>query len=133
VSDILVNAITPVVAAIGWSPVFISIVFVAIAGNAAEYASAITAAAKDRMDLALQISMGSAAQIAQFVGPVLILLSLLFASPLNLIFSPYELIAIALSTFIANFVVLDGESNWLEGLQLIAAYLIIAGGFFFFK
>lgn len=131
VSDILVGSITPVVSSLGWTPVFVSAVLVAIAGNVAEHTSAVTAAIKNRMDLSIQISMGSAVQIAQFVGPALVLASFVLGNPLNLVFSTYEIIAIIVATIIANFVVLDGESNWLEGFQLIAAYAIIAAGFFF--
>ena len=131
VSEILVGSIEPIVSAYGWTELFIGVVFVAIIGNAAEHTSAIVMAVKNRMDLAIQISIGSATQIAMFVTPLLVLLSLIFTNHLTLIFNSFELIAIVLSVLIANLVIQDGESNWLEGLQLVAAYIIMAVAFFF--
>lgn len=130
-SEILVGAIEPVVAAFGWTELFIGVIFVAIIGNAAEHSSAIVTAMKNRMDLALQISIGSANQIAMFVAPFLVLVSLLFSTPMTLVFNMFELISIVLAILIANLVVQDGESNWLEGLQLIMAYAIIGVAFYF--
>ena len=130
-SEILVGSIEPVVAKFGWTELFIGVIFVAIIGNAAEHTSAVMMALKNRMDLALQISIGSATQIAMFVAPVLVLFSLLFKNNMSLIFNTFELIAIVLSVMITNLVVEDGESNWLEGLQLMMAYAIMAVAFFF--
>ncbi len=87
-------------------------------------------AMKNRMDLALQVSIGSATQIAMFVAPFLVLVSLLFKTQMNLVFNTFELIAIVLSILIINLIMGDGESNWLEGLQLLMAYLIMAVAFF---
>ncbi len=130
-SEILVSSIGPVVKSLGWTQLFIGVIFIAIIGNAAEHTSAIIMATKNRMDLALQISIGSATQIAMFVAPFLVLVSLLFKTQMSLVFNTFELIAIILSILIANLVVEDGESNWLEGLQLLMAYLIMAVAFFF--
>lgn len=130
-SEILVGAIEPVIVAFGWTELFIGVIVIAIIGNAAEHTSAIVTAMKNRMDLALQISIGSATQIAMFVAPALVLLSLLFKTRMNLVFNTFELIAIVLSILIANLVVEDGESNWLEGVQLLMAYAIMAVAFFF--
>ena len=130
-SEILVGSIEPVAQNLGWTELFIGVIFVAIIGNAAEHVSAITMAVKNRMDLALQISIGSATQIAMFVAPALVLVSLMFKNQMSLIFNTFELIAIVLSILIANLIVEDGESNWFEGLQLIAAYTIMAVAFFF--
>lgn len=130
-SEVLVGAIEPLIITFGWTELFIGVIFVAIIGNAAEHTSAITVAIKNRMDLALQISVGSATQIAMFVAPVLVLVSLMFAQPMSLIFRPFELITIVLAVLAANLVVQDGESNWLEGLQLLVAYAMIAVAFFF--
>lgn len=130
-SEILVGAIEPVVAAFGWTELFIGVIFIAIIGNVAEHTSAIVMAVKNRMDLSLQISIGSATQIAMFVAPLLVLISLFFKTPMNLVFNTFELIAIVLSILITNLVVEDGESNWLEGLQLLMAYAIMAVAFFF--
>jgi len=130
-SEILVGSIEPIVKQFGWTELFIGVIFVAIIGNAAEHTSAITMAVKNKMDLALQISIGSATQIAMFVAPVLVLISLVFREPMSLVFNIFELVAIVLSVLIANMITKDGESNWLEGLQLLMAYAIMAVAFFF--
>lgn len=130
-SEILVGSIEPVVASFGWTQLFIGVIFIAIIGNAAEHTSAIVTAMKNRMDLALQISIGSTTQIAMFVAPFLVLISLFFKTQMSLVFNTFELIAIVLSILIANLVVEDGESNWFEGVQLLMAYAIMAVAFFF--
>jgi len=130
-SEILVGSIEPIVKALGWTELFIGVIFVAIIGNAAEHTSAITMAFKNKMDLVLQISIGSATQIAMFVAPVLVIISLFFRESMSLIFNIFELIAIVLSVLIANMITEDGESNWLEGLQLLVAYAIMGVAFFF--
>lgn len=130
-SEILVGSIEPIVKGLGWTELFIGVVVVAVVGNAAEHTSAIIMAMKNKMDLAIQVSVGSATQIVMFVAPLLVLISLLFPQSMSLVFNIFELIAIVLSVLIVNFVVEDGESNWLEGLQLIMAYCIIAVAFFF--
>ena len=129
-SEILVGAVEPLIESYGWSATFIGVIVIAIIGNAAEHASAVVVAIKNKMDLALQIAIGSATQISMLVAPLLVLLSLAFTHQLNLIFDLFELAAIVLSVLVVNAVVDDGESNWLEGLQLIIAYLIIAVAFF---
>ena len=131
VSDILVGAIQPLVAAFGWSELFVGVILLAIIGNAAENLSAVTVARKNRMDLSLQIAIGSATQIALVVAPVLVLASALFGQHMNLIFNTFELVAIVLSVIVVNAIVVDGESNWLEGVQLLVAYIIVAVAFFF--
>ena len=131
VSEILVGSIEPLVAQLGWTELFIGVVFIAIIGNAAEHASAVTVALKNRMDLALQISIGSATQIAMLVAPLLVLTSLFFSTPMNLVFNMFELVSIILSVIMVNLIVADGESNWLEGAQLLVSYAIIAVAFFF--
>ena len=130
-SSILVDAIEPMVSRLGWTDLFIGVVFVAIIGNAAEHVSAITMAIKNKMDLALQVSIGSATQIAMFVAPALVLVSLFFPSHMNLVFGTFELVAIVFSVTIVNAIVEDGESNWFEGVQLLIAYVIIAVAFYF--
>jgi Ca2+:H+ antiporter len=125
-----VGSIEPVALRLGWTQLFIGVVVVALVGNAAEHTSAIVVAAKNQMDLTLQISIGSATQISMFVAPVLVLISVSFAEPMNLVFNSFELVAIILSVLIVNQVVGDGESNWFEGLQLLLAYGIIAAAFF---
>ena len=131
-SEILVRAIEPTVEVFGWSELFIGVIFVAIIGNAAEHMSAVTIALKNRMDLSLQISIGSATQAAMFAAPLLVLASLVLGNPMDLVFTTFELIAIMLSVLITNLAVGDGESHWLKGLQLLMAYFIMAVAFFFY-
>jgi Ca2+:H+ antiporter len=130
VSDILVTSVEPLAASLGWSQLFIGVIVVAVVGNAAENASAVLIARNNRMDVALQISIGSATQIVLLVAPVLVLLGAVLGQPMNLVFTTLELVAMVLAVVIVNFVVQDGESNWLEGLQLLAAYAIMAIAFF---
>lgn len=131
-SEMLVGSIEPLVHAFGWSELFIGVIFVAIVGNAAEHASAITMAIKNRMDLSLQIAIGSTVQIAMLVAPLLVLISLLFPVHMPLLFTPLEVGVILFSVLIANLVIQDGESNWLEGIQLLFTYIIIGIAFFYF-
>ncbi len=130
-SDILVNSISGAIDSLGWTQLFIGVVILAIIGNIAEHASAVTVAIKNRMDISLQISFGSATQMALFVAPLLVIVSLFLPYKMNLVFNIFELVAIVLSVFIANAVIEDGESNWLEGIQLMITYVIIAVAFFF--
>jgi len=132
-SEILVQSLEPSIAILHWSQLFVGVVVLAIIGNIAEHTSAITVALKNRMDLSLQIALGSATQMAVFIAPLLVIISAFFQYKMNLIFNIFELVAIILSIFIANSVVEDGESNWLEGLQLMTAYVIIAVAFFFYS
>ena len=106
------------------------IILVPIIGNAAEHSTAIIMAVKDKMNAAIEIALGSSLQIILFVIPVLVLLSLFF-TPMSIVFTPFELVAVASSVIIADRVSADGESNWLEGLQLVIVYLIIGAAFFF--
>jgi Ca2+:H+ antiporter len=130
VSEILVQAITPALKHLGWTELFMGTVVVAIIGNAAEHFSAVVMASKNRMDLSLQIAAGSAIQVAMLIVPLLVFISLIIHKDMNLVFSTFELAAIILSIIICNMVVQDGESNWLEGAQLLSAYGIIAVAFF---
>ena len=130
-SEILVGSIEPLVVSFGWTELFIGVIFVAIIGNAAEHTSAITMAVKGKMDLALQVAIGSATQIVMFVAPALVLVSLFFPTNMSLVFNTFELVAIIFSVFVVNSVIEDGESNWFEGFQLVMAYIIIAVAFYF--
>lgn len=130
-SENLVGAIEPLVASLGWTQLFVGVIFVAIIGNAAEHASAITVALRDKMDLSLQIATGSATQIAMFVTPVLVLLSIPLLHPMTLVFDTFELACMLFSVFVVNAIIEDGESNWLEGFQLLLAYALMAVAFFF--
>lgn len=128
-SEFLVNGIEPITQSLGWSEFFVGIILIPIVGNAAEHSTAVVMARKNKMDVSLEIAIGSSLQIILFVAPVLIFLSLLF-TPMSIVFNPFELVALIASVLIANRVSQDGESNWLEGIQLIAVYAIIAASFF---
>jgi Ca2+:H+ antiporter len=130
-SEILVGAIEPVVEQWGLTELFLGVVLVPIVGNTAEHLVAVQVAAANKMDLSLGIAIGSTLQIALFVAPVLVFVSLLLGNPMNLIFNAYELAAIGGAVAIATLVSIDGESNWLEGAQLLAVYLVVVLGFFF--
>jgi len=130
-ADLLVGAIQPAAVALGLTELFIGVVIVGIVGNAAEHFTAIVVAAKGQMELAFHISIGSSAQVALLVAPVLVLASLLFGQPMDLVFNPFEIVAIALAVFAVAIVSLDGETNWFEGLQLVAVYLVLAIAFYF--
>ena len=129
-SEIFVGTVEPMAESAGLSKTFVGIILVPIIGNAAEHSTAIIMAMKNKMNAAVEIALGSSLQIILFVVPVLILLSLFF-SPMSIVFTPFELVAVTASVLIANRVASDGESNWLEGLQLVAVYCIIGTAFFF--
>jgi Ca2+:H+ antiporter len=130
-SEFLVGSLGPTVQSLGLSRVFVGLVVVAIIGNAAEHASAVFFALRDKMDVAMEISFGSATQIALFVAPLLVFVSLLLGRPMDFVFSGLEVIAVALATISVAAIVLDGRSNWLEGAQLLGAYVIVCATFFF--
>ena len=129
-AEILIGALEPALQALGMTELFAGVIVIAIVGNAAEHYSAITAAANDEMTLAVEISIGSSAQIALMVAPLLVLISPLFGPPMSLVFNAFEIVAIGLSVATAALVAFDGESNWLEGLQLLGVYFIVAASFY---
>ncbi len=130
-SEILVGAVEHTVAAMGLSEFFLGIIIVPLVGNVAEHLVGVQAALKNQMELSLSISIGSSLQIALFVAPVLVFVSLLLGHALTLVFNQFELIALFGASLIAALVALDGESNWLEGAQLLVVYLIIGLAFFY--
>jgi Ca2+:H+ antiporter len=131
-SEILVGSISDASEEIGLSEFFVGVFVVAIVGNAAEHWVAVLVAAKDKMDLAVNIAIGSSAQIALFVAPVLVLLSFVVGpDPMALVFNGYELGALLFAVLIANLVTQDGESNWFEGVQLLALYAVLGLVFYF--
>ena len=132
VSELLVESVSATAQDLGMTNLFVGVVIVALVGNAAEHFSAIVMAADDKMDAAIAIAVGSSTQIALFVAPVLVFLSYLIAPhPMDLLFTTFELVAIALSVVSIAFIAHDGETNWMEGVQLLAVYAILALGFFF--
>src|SRR3954468_6069166 len=131
-SEILVGSINDASASIGLSNFFVGLIVVAIVGNAAEHWVAVYFAMKDKMDLTVNIAIGSSAQIALFVAPVLVLLSFVVGpNPMALVFNGYELAGLLFAVLIANFLTQEGESNWFEGVQLLAVYAVLGLVFYF--
>lgn len=130
-SEALVGAVESVTHELGLSEIFIGIIVIPLVGNVAEHLVAVQVAYKNKMELSLAVSLGSSLQIALFVAPVLVFISLLFGPPLLLVFDEFELVALVSSSLIAAFIAQDGESNWLEGALLLGVYLMIGMAFFF--
>ena len=130
-SEILVGAVEPVVEAVGVTEFFLGVIIIPLVGNVAEHLVGVQMAIKNRMELSLAISVGSSLQIALFVAPALVFISLLMGNPLTLVFNQFELISLVAAVLIAALVSLDGESNWLEGAQLLVVYIIIGLAFFY--
>ena len=131
-SELLVSSVEHAGDAAGMSEVFIGVILVAIIGNAAEHSTAVLMAIKNKMDLSLNIAVGSSLQIALFVAPVLVLLSYVIGpAPMDLLFTTMEVVAIAASVGIITLISQDGETHWMEGVQLLAVYAILAVAFFF--
>jgi Ca2+:H+ antiporter len=131
-AEFLVGAATETAEALGWSEVFVGVIVVAIIGNAAEHSTAVMMALKNKMDIAINIAVGSSIQVALFVAPLLVLLSYAIAPhPMDLIFTRLEVLAIAVSVLIMGYVAADGESHWMEGVQLLAVYAILGIAFYF--
>ena len=130
-SEVLVGSIEPVAEAWGLSDLFIGVMLVPLVGNIAEHIVAVQMAYQNKMDLSLGIAVGSGLQIALFVTPVLIGVSVLLGTPMSLVFSQYELAALVGAALIAAMISVDGESNWLEGAQLLGLYLMLGIAFFF--
>lgn len=130
VSESLVHTFESVAHTFGWTELFIGVIVVAIVGNAAEHASAIIFAYKNKMDIAVEIAIGSTLQIAMFVAPILVLISLFFDVQMPLVFTLPELIAMVTSVFLMVIISNDGETNWFEGATLLAAYIIMGFGFY---
>jgi Ca2+:H+ antiporter len=130
-SEVLVHTLEPAVASLGISEFFIGIILIPLIGNLAEHVVGVTLAYKNRMDFSLITSIGSATQIALFAVPILVFFGLVVGNPVTLVFSPLEVVAVAVAVFIAGFIALDGRSNWVEGLQLMSVYAILAIAFFY--
>ena len=130
-SEFLVGAVEQTARVFGMTEVFVGVILVAVIGNAAEHSTAVLAARKNHMDLAMNIAVGSSTQIALFVAPVLVFASYAFGKPMNLHFTNFEVLAVAVSVGSLSLISADGESNWLEGVQLLAVYLILAVAFYF--
>ena len=130
-SEFLVGSLEPALETLGLSELFVGLIVIPIIGNAAEHSSAVLFAVRNKVDITLEIAIGSSTQIALFVAPALVFISLAVGHPMDFVFSTFEVAAVALSTFLVFMISSDGRSNWLEGAQLMGAYLIMAISFFF--
>lgn len=130
-SEFLVGAVEPVTKSLGLSEFFLGIILIPLVGNAAEHFVAVQVAAKNKLDLSLSIAIGSSLQIALFVAPLLVFISIAMGHTMPLEFTSYEVLAVTAASLIAALVSLDGRSNWLEGAMLLVLYSILAVGFFF--
>lgn len=130
-SEFLVGAVEPMVEQLGISEFFVGIILVPIIGNVAEHVVALEVAAKNQMDLSMGIALGSSLQIALFVAPLLVFLSIPLGHPLTLEFTSLELVALLAASIVAAHVSVDGETNWFEGVLLVALYVVMAAAFFF--
>ncbi len=130
-AELLVQQVEGTAEAIGLTHMFIGVIVVAIIGNAAEHSTAIMMAMKNKMDLGINIALGSSTQIALFVAPVIVFASFIMGKPMDLCFSEFEVMAVVVSVIILPFVTFDGESNWMEGVQLLAVYIVLGATFYF--
>ncbi|KAH3663662.1 hypothetical protein OGAPHI_005063 [Ogataea philodendri] len=131
-ADYLVSSIDDIVESSGLSKTFIGLIVIPIVGNAAEHVTAVVVAVKNKMDLAVGVAVGSSIQISLFVTPFLVLIGWVFDVPMSLYFSTFETAVMFVAVLITNYLILDGESNWLEGVMLVSTYVIIAISFFFY-
>ncbi|MEC4804217.1 MAG: calcium/proton exchanger [Jaaginema sp. PMC 1079.18] len=130
-SELLVDAFEEATESLGLTALFTGVILLPIIGNAAEHATAVTVAIKNKMDLSLSVAVGSSMQIALFVAPVLVISGWIIGQPMDLDFNPFELVAVAVAVLIVNSICSDGKSNWLEGGLLLAVYTILSFAFFF--
>jgi Ca2+:H+ antiporter len=130
-SELLVGALEVATEQLGLTSLFTGVIVLPVIGNAAEHATAVTVAMKNKMDLSVSVAVGSSLQIALFVAPILVLAGWVVGQPMDLNFNPFELVAVAVAVLIANSISSDGRSNWLEGTLLLATYTILGLAFFF--
>ncbi len=130
-SEFLVGSLEAATKGLGLTELFTGVILLPIIGNAAEHATAVTVAMKNKMDLSVAVAVGSSMQIALFVAPLLVIIGWIIGQPMDLDFNPFELVAVAVAVLITNSISSDGKSNWLEGMLLLAAYAILALAFFF--
>jgi Ca2+:H+ antiporter len=131
-SDVLVEAIRPTLAALGMSELFAGIVIIPIIGNISENVVGVQLALQNNMNFSMVISLGASLQVALFVAPLLVIASLFLGHPMDLVFTPLELVTLGFATLTMAQIANDGESNWLEGAELVAVYAIVATAFFVF-
>jgi Ca2+:H+ antiporter len=130
-SELLVHATSEATRALGVSTMFLGLIVIPIIGNAAEHAAAVMLSRKGQIELGLQIALGSSTQIALLVAPLLVFAGVLLGTNMNLVFQPFEVVALGMATLVTAIITLDGESHWFEGVQLLAVYAMVAVGAFF--
>ncbi|NJR51758.1 MAG: calcium/proton exchanger [Leptolyngbyaceae cyanobacterium CSU_1_3] len=130
-SELLVDRLEVATSQLGLTALFTGVILLPIVGNAAEHATAVTVAMKDKMDLSVSVAVGSSLQIALFVAPLLVIIGWILGKPMDLNFNPFELVAVAVAVLITNSISSDGRSNWLEGTLLLAAYAVLGLAFYF--
>ena len=132
-SELLVSSLTPAIEALSLPPIFVGLIVIPIIGNAAEHSSAVFFAIKNRLDVTLEIAVGSSTQVAMFVAPILVFVSLALGHPMDFVFTAFEIAVVSVGTLIVALIALEGRSNWLSGMQLVGAYIVIAAAGFFIK
>jgi Ca2+:H+ antiporter len=130
-SELLVSALNPALQTLRISPIFVGLILIPVIGNAAEHASAVFFAIRDKIDVTLEIAVGSSTQVALFVAPAMVFISLAMGRPMDFVFTGFEIGAVFVATLIIAVISRDGHSNWLEGLQLVSVYVIVALAAFF--
>src|SRR5260370_1244148 len=130
-SELLVSALNPALQTLKISPIFVGLILIPIIGNASEHVSAAFFALRDKLHITLEIAVGSSTQVALFVAPAMVFVSLVLGRPMDFVFTGFEIGAVFIATLIIAVISRDGHSNWLEGLQLISVYVIVALAAFF--
>jgi Ca2+:H+ antiporter len=125
-SELLVSSLHPAIEALHIPAMFVGLILIPIIGNAAEHASAVAFAVRRKLDVTLEIAVGSSTQVALFVAPILVFISLALGHPMDFVFTGFEVAVVGVATVIVAVISLDGETNWLEGMQLVGAYAVIA-------
>jgi Ca2+:H+ antiporter len=130
-SELLVDSLEAATEMLGLTALFTGVILLPIVGNAAEHATAVSVAMKNKMDLSVSVAVGSSLQIALFVAPVLVIAGWILHQPMDLNFNSFELVAVAVAVLITNSISSDGRSNWLEGTLLLASYAVLGLAFYF--
>lgn len=130
-SEIFVGAVEEATAGLGLTPLFTGVILLPLVGGAAEYVTAVTVALKNNMDLSVSVAMGSSLLVALLVAPMLVLVGQAIGQPMDLNFNLFEVIAVVIAVAVANLISLDGRSNWLEGVLLLATYIVLGAAFYF--
>jgi Ca2+:H+ antiporter len=125
-SDVLVNSLHAAIRSLGIPTIFVGLIIIPLAGNVAENVAAVFFAVRNRLDVTIEIAFGSSTQVALFVAPLLVFVSLIIGRPMDFIFTGFEIALVALAALIVTLVTIDGRTNWLEGVQLVGAYLVVA-------